>query len=133
MPPCAAPRPSPGDGFRSPAETPTASRPVPAAPHGADYQGRQRDAEVAGAALTTKDHVLRLFKTKMKKPKTSEGDLTAFRMQIEAGKIDPKAERDANRRRQALQDGIARDCPPEFERKLKTFETFPDEFRRLPK
>ncbi len=99
------------------------------------------------AALKEKDDVLRLFKAEMKKLETSEDDLArmvknafsacqnqeTLKTQIEGGKIDPKQERDVNRRVQAFQDAVARDFEPEFEKEFKKFQTFLDEFKQLLK
>ncbi|HVB66466.1 MAG TPA: hypothetical protein VNE67_01250 [Acetobacteraceae bacterium] len=99
------------------------------------------------AAVKEKDDLLRLFRTELKKLEGSEESLASMvknsfsvcdyqetlKKQIEGNKIDPKLERDVNRRIKDFEDKVARDFEPAFEKELKKFETFLDEFKQLLK
>lgn len=98
-------------------------------------------------ALKEKDDLMRLFKTEMKKLETSEDSLErmvknafsvceyheALKTQINSKKIDPKLVEDTNARVKTFQGQVERTMEPDFEKELKKFETFLDEFKQLLK
>jgi hypothetical protein len=98
-------------------------------------------------ARKAKADVLRLFDATMKDLKKSEDELaslvkTAFdrckyqdalKKQIESGKIDPKNEKDVNRRVKEFIDVVEKQDQPRFEKELKEFDKLLDDLRKILK